>query len=96
MHEARWASDAHSPDAGVYENHGERVVRGRRQRGRTLTRAHARSGDRIAVASYLGTSDSFDRTIAAFAAAYADQNERDSQAFADAVASGRLAAADTV
>ena len=64
--------------------------------GETLARAHARSGDRVAIAAYLGTSDSFDRAIAAFAAAYADQNERDYQAFADAVASGRLAAAATV
>ncbi len=45
----------------------------------TLARAHARSGDRIAIAAYLGNSDSFDRAIAAFAASYADQNERDSQ-----------------
>jgi len=64
--------------------------------GETLARAHARSGDRIAIAAYLGTSDSFDRAIATFAAAYADQNERDYQAFAEAVASGRLAAAATV
>ena len=45
--------------------------------GWTLTRAHARSGDRIALAAYLGGSDVFDRAIAQFAAAYADQNERD-------------------
>ena len=45
--------------------------------GATLARAHARSGDRIAIASYLGTSDTFDRAIAAFSSAYADQNERD-------------------
>ena len=134
--------------ASVYENHGERVVRGQRLMqaasdiflgwrrepgidgverdfylrqlhdwkgsaevdtmnartariyarlcGETLARAHARSGDRIAIAAYLGTSDSFDRAIATFAAAYADQNERDYQAFAEAVASGRLAAAATV
>ncbi|MGZ8768257.1 DUF2252 family protein, partial [Aeromicrobium sp.] len=60
--------------------------------GATLARAHARSGDRIAVASYLGNRDSFDRAIADFAAAYADQNERDYQALVDAVKSGRLEA----
>ena len=58
--------------------------------GWTLARAHARSGDRIAIASYLGKGDAFDRAVAGFAAAYADQNERDYEAFAAAVASGRL------
>jgi uncharacterized protein (DUF2252 family) len=47
--------------------------------GKALARAHARSGDRLAIASYLGTSDAFDRAIARFAEAYADQNERDFQ-----------------
>jgi uncharacterized protein (DUF2252 family) len=60
--------------------------------GWTLARAHARSGDRIAIASYLGGSDVFDRAIAEFAAAYADQNERDHDALVAAVASGRIAA----
>jgi uncharacterized protein (DUF2252 family) len=60
--------------------------------GWTLARAHARSGDRIAIAAYLGGSDVFDQAITAFAAAYADQNERDHQALVDAVASGRLTA----
>ena len=58
----------------------------------TLARAHARSGDRIAIASYLGNSDTFDRAIADFSAGYADQNERDYQALVDAVGSGRLEA----
>ena len=58
----------------------------------TLARAHARSGDRIAIASYLGNSDTFDRAIADFSATYADQNERDYQALVDAVDSGRLEA----
>jgi uncharacterized protein (DUF2252 family) len=58
----------------------------------TLARAHARSGDRIAIASYLGGSDVFDRAIAKFAPAYADQNERDHQAVVDAVKSGRITA----
>jgi len=60
--------------------------------GWTLARAHARSGDRIAIAAYLGGSDVFDRAIAQFAAAYADQNERDHQALVNAVASGRITA----
>ncbi|HEY6274949.1 MAG TPA: DUF2252 domain-containing protein [Streptosporangiaceae bacterium] len=64
--------------------------------GWTLARAHARSGDRIAIASYLGGSDIFDRAIAQFAAAYADQNERDHQALADAVAAGRITAEQSV
>ena len=64
--------------------------------GETLARAHARSGDRVAIAAYLGHSDRFDRAIAEFARRYADQNDRDYAAFADAVASGRLEAADTV
>jgi hypothetical protein len=60
--------------------------------GATLARAHARSGDRIAIASYLGTADTFDRAIADFAGVYADQNERDYQALVDAVGSGRVIA----
>jgi len=60
--------------------------------GWTLARAHARSGDRIAIASYLGNSDVFDKAIAAFAVAYADQNERDYQALQDAAATGRVTA----
>jgi uncharacterized protein (DUF2252 family) len=60
--------------------------------GATLARAHARWGDRIAVAAYLGKGDAFDRAIAQFSVAYADQNERDHAAFASAVAAGRLPA----
>ena len=60
--------------------------------GWTLARAHARSGDRIAIAAYLGGSDVFDRAIAEFAAAYADQNERDHRSLVDAVANGRIIA----
>ena len=60
--------------------------------GWTLARAHARSGDRIAIAAYLGTSDTFDQAMAAFAETYADQNERDYKALQDAVDSGRLTA----
>jgi uncharacterized protein (DUF2252 family) len=60
--------------------------------GHALAKAHARSGDAIAIASYLGGGESFDRALATFAEAYADQNERDFQALQVAVASGRLAA----
>ncbi len=60
--------------------------------GWTLARSHARSGDRIAIASYLGNADVFDKAVANFAAAYADQNERDHQALVDAVAAGRITA----
>ena len=60
--------------------------------GATLARAHARSGDRIAIASYLGSGRAFDQAILAFSDAYADQNERDYAALAAAVASGRVTA----
>jgi uncharacterized protein (DUF2252 family) len=60
--------------------------------GWTLARGHARSGDRIAIASYLGKSDVFDQAIADFAVAYAEQNERDYGELQRAVGSGRLAA----
>jgi len=62
--------------------------------GATLARAHVRSGDRIAIAAYLGKGDPFDRAIAAFAAAYADVNERDYASLREAVLAGRIAAAD--
>jgi uncharacterized protein (DUF2252 family) len=60
--------------------------------GWTLARAHARSGDRIAIAAYLGSGSAFDRAISSFAEVYADQNERDYRALREAVASGRVAA----
>jgi uncharacterized protein (DUF2252 family) len=60
--------------------------------GWTLAKAHARSGDPIAIAGYLGSSTTFDRALAAFAETYADQNERDFAAFRDAVDAGRLSA----
>ncbi|MFH9423922.1 DUF2252 domain-containing protein [Streptomyces sp. NPDC017529] len=61
--------------------------------GATLARAHARSGDRIAIAAYLGRSDAFDRALARFAESYADQNERDHRALAEAAREGRVTAA---
>jgi uncharacterized protein (DUF2252 family) len=60
--------------------------------GWSLARAHARSGDRLAVAAYLGAGTSFERSIARFSAAYADQNERDHARLADAVAAGEVPA----
>ena len=59
----------------------------------TLARAHARSGDSIAIGAYLGSGDAFDRALVSFSEAYADQNERDHDALRDAVASERLPAA---
>jgi uncharacterized protein (DUF2252 family) len=64
--------------------------------GWTLARAHARSGDPIAIAQYLGEDDRFDRAITDFTRRYADQNERDYQAFADAIRSGRLQALEGI
>jgi len=60
--------------------------------GYTLARAHARSGDRFAIAAYLGKSDRFDRAVAEFAKTYASQNDRDHAALADAVTTGRVQA----
>ncbi|HTF48694.1 MAG TPA: DUF2252 domain-containing protein [Pseudonocardia sp.] len=60
--------------------------------GWTLARAHARSGDRIAIAAYLGAGRAFDEAIREFSERYADQNERDHQALLDAIGSGRIAA----
>jgi hypothetical protein len=60
--------------------------------GWTLARAHARSGDSVAIGAYLGSGDSFDRAVAEFSELYADQAERDYAALADAVKAGRLAA----
>ena len=60
--------------------------------GWTLARAHARSGDRIAIAAYLGNGDSFDRALVEFSKAYAEQNERDYQALSAAVSSGKIEA----
>jgi uncharacterized protein (DUF2252 family) len=75
---------------------GTMVPRGLRLYGQlcgwTLARAHARSGDRIAIASYLGASDTFDQAITEFSAAYADQNEKDHEALLAAVTSGRIVA----
>ena len=62
--------------------------------GWTLARAHARSGDPIAIAAYMGDSDTFDLSVTDFSQRYADQNEQDSEQFVQAVRSGRLEAAE--
>ena len=80
---------------GSFEAEGSRpagAVLYARLCGWTLARAHARSGDRVAIASYLGGGDTFDRAIADFAEAYADQNQRDYDALVDAVRDGRVEA----
>jgi uncharacterized protein (DUF2252 family) len=64
--------------------------------GWTLARAHARSGDAVTIAGHLGKHDEFDRAITDFSARYADQNERDYEAFASAVRSGRVEAVEGV
>jgi hypothetical protein len=64
--------------------------------GQTLARAHARSGDPVAIAEYLGKKDRFDTSIADFAHRYADQNERDYQTFTEAIRTGRLKALEGV
>jgi hypothetical protein len=58
----------------------------------TLARGHARSGDAIAIAAYLGSSDAFDKAITRFAETYADQNERDHVALIEAIDDGRVPA----
>ena len=60
--------------------------------GWSLARSHARSGDRVAIAAYLGGGPAFERAIARFSTAYADQNELDHQRLADAVAQGDVIA----
>jgi uncharacterized protein (DUF2252 family) len=81
----KYSADIESMNAAAMTGYG-------RLCGWTLARAHARTGDRIAIAAYLGRSDKFDRAMAEFGETYADQTERDHAALADAVASGRVQA----
>jgi hypothetical protein len=60
--------------------------------GWTLARAHARTGDRIAIAAYLGSGPAFDEAVGDFAASYADQYERDHQSLLAAISAGRISA----
>ena len=64
--------------------------------GWTLARAHARSGDPVAIAATWADGDAFDRAITDFSERYADQNERDFQVFAEAIRGGRLQAVEGV
>ena len=81
----KYSADIEGMNAAVMTGYG-------RMCGWTLARAHARTGDRIAIAAYLGGSDKFDQAVADFAETYAGQTERDHAALADAVASGRVQA----
>jgi uncharacterized protein (DUF2252 family) len=81
----KYSADIESMNAAAMTGYG-------RLCGWTLARAHARTGDRIAIAAYLGGSHTFDQAVADFAETYADQTERDHAALADAVASGRVRA----
>jgi uncharacterized protein (DUF2252 family) len=83
--DAKGSVDVEVIDAGLLDQYAHLC-------GWTLARAHARSGDAIAIASYLGSGNAFDRAICAFAEAYADQNERDHAALKAAVADGRVKA----
>jgi predicted alpha/beta hydrolase len=64
--------------------------------GWTLAHAHARSGDPVAIAEYVGAGDGFDRAITTFSARYADQNSRDHDTFLKAVSDGRIDAIEGV
>jgi Uncharacterized protein conserved in bacteria (DUF2252) len=83
--DAKWSFDVETMDPVLMRGFG-------RTCGWTLARAHARSGDEIEIASYLGSGDTFDQAIARFAEAYADQNERDHAELLAAIQNGRLAA----
>jgi uncharacterized protein (DUF2252 family) len=82
--DAKASAEIESMDRAALEAYG-------RTCGWTLARAHARSGDRIAIAAYLGSGGAFDRAMASFAELYADQNERDYSALQEAATSGRVA-----
>jgi uncharacterized protein (DUF2252 family) len=83
--DAKGSAEVESMDPSALEAYG-RIC------GWTLARAHARSGDRLAIAAYLGNGDAFDRAMATFAETYADQNERDYAALQQAVDAGRVSA----
>jgi uncharacterized protein (DUF2252 family) len=83
--DAKWSPEVESMDPGVMETYAQVC-------GQTLARAHARSGDAIAIGSYLGGGDAFDRALTSFAESYADQNERDYDTLLKAVATGTVAA----
>ena len=85
LHDWKGSADVESMSPTVLADYGQSC-------GEVLARAHSRSGDRIAIAAYLGNGDAVDRTLVRFAESYADQNERDYAALREAVASGVVAA----
>jgi deoxyxylulose-5-phosphate synthase len=81
--------------SAAVETHSPRVMASyARLCGWTLARAHARSGDPVAIASYMGTGSVFDKAIATFAERYADQNQADHGRLVAAIESGRVEAAE--
>jgi uncharacterized protein (DUF2252 family) len=85
--DAKGSADVELMDARALASYGEIC-------GWTLARAHARSGDPVAISAYLGAGSSFDRAMASFSETYADQNEHDYQALMEATQSGRLPVTD--
>jgi uncharacterized protein (DUF2252 family) len=85
LHDMKGSADVEAMDAGQLSGYAELC-------GWTLAHAHARSGDALAIAGYLGSGESFDRALSEFAERYADQNERDYQAFTAAIAAGTIEA----
>ncbi|MFC7221201.1 DUF2252 domain-containing protein [Streptomyces polyrhachis] len=86
LRDMKGSADVASMDAGQLRRYGALC-------GRTLARAHARTGDRIAIAAYLGSGTGFDRALTEFALRYADQTYRDHAALVAAIAQGRVKAA---
>ena len=84
--DGKWSAEVELMEPDQLANYG-RVC------GWTLARAHARSGDRVAIAAYLGSGTAFDEALADFAETYADQNERDYELLQDEVKAGRLTVA---
>jgi hypothetical protein len=84
-----WKGSANVEDVGK-----EKLIVMAQNRGWTLARSHARSGDPIAIAGYLGSGKKFDRAIVEFAERYADQAESDHAAFAAQIENGQLEAAE--
>lgn len=85
LHDMKGSADTSAMDATEMAHYAKLC-------GWTLARAHACSGDPTAIAGYLGSSDGFDQAVADFALRYADQNERDYEAFEKAIESGRIEA----
>ena len=85
FHDMKGSADVAAMDADRLLHYGEVC-------GWTLAHAHARSGDALAIAAYLGSGNAFSRALTEFAVAYADQNQADYEAFKQAIADGRIEA----